>query len=298
MILRQSQYFSALFLAGLLIVNLAFTEKGYAAASSPWQLDFALHNEKLNNALPTALYVDKEKERYYMVDSRTGQLASFDKAGVFLKSFSPKEPLGTPFDMVRLNSSTLIVVEKEGNSLTTIDFAQKKTTRKILTYQGTELMVDRLEIVDQNLYCLDRRSGQIFRLSTSLQIEQRFPLPSGSKGIIDFKIVGEQVWALGQQERQIYMYAQNGRLSKRIDLPDQVHFPVSLALDKSKNIYILDRHKGQVVVLDRKANFKYSFLRKGHGLQDLYYPIEISFDPWGRLCIVDEGNSRVQIFKR
>lgn len=294
----RSHYLFALLLAGILIFSLPNAKQVYAAPASPWQLQFSLHNEKINNALPTALFVDQEKERYYVVDSRSGQLASFDKEGTFLKSFSPKEPLNSPFDMVRLNSTTLIVVEKGNNSLTTIDFAKKTTTRKTLVDQGKELMVDRLESVGQTLYCLDRRSGQIYKLSSSLKIDQRFPLPKGSSGIIDFKVVGEQIWALGQQEKQIYMYASNGRLVKRIDLPKQVVFPVSLALDKTGNIYILDRHKAKVVVLDRKSNFRYSFLNKGHGLADLFYPVEISFDPWGRLCIVDEGNSRVQIFKR
>lgn len=280
-----------------LLISLA-TSAFAAGDSSPWQLLFSLRDASLKEALPTALYVDGEKQRYYVVDSHGGQLASFDNTGGFLKSFRPEDGLRAPFDMVRLNHSTLIIAEKGANSLTRIDFAAKTTTRHPLQKQGQHPVVDRLEIAEGRIYALDRSAGQIYKLSPSLEIEQIFPLPKESQGIVDFKIVGQQIWALGQQEKRIYVYAENGRISKRIDLADLVSFPVSLALDASGSIYILERHRGKVVVLDRKTKFKYSFLSKGHGPQHLYFPIEIRFDPWGRLCIVDEGNNRVQVFQR
>lgn len=282
----------------MLLSIVTFANGAVAGDTSPWKLAFTLKDASLNTALPTALYVDGEKNRYYMVDSFTGRLASFDDKGSFLKSFSPEDPLRSPFDMVRLDGSTLVIAEKGTNSLTRIDFSQQKTTRMVLEDKGRQIMVDRLEISGDKLYALDRGTGQIYKLSRSLEIEQRFPLPEESKGLVDFKVVGQQIWALGQQEKRIYLYAENGRISKRIDLAHLVKFPVSLAVDGGGTIYILDRHQAQVIVLDRKTKLKYKFLSKGHGLQHLYFPIEILFDPWGRLCIVDEGNSRVQVFQR
>jgi DNA-binding beta-propeller fold protein YncE len=269
-----------------------------ADAPSPWKLVFTLSDKSLNDALPTALYVDGDKKRYYMVDSAGGRLASFDDQGAFQKTFSPEDGLLKPFDMVRLDESVLVVVEKGKNSLTRIDFASKETTRVVVKDQGRQLMVDRLESSAGILYVLDRATGQIYRLSDSFKIEQRFPLPENSGGIVDFKIVDKQIWAVGQQEKTLYVYSDNGLITKRIDISDLVKFPVSLALDSGGLVYILDRHQGEVVVLDRKAKLKYRFLDKGHGPQSLYYPMEILFDPWGRLCVVDEGNNRVQVFGR
>ncbi len=269
-----------------------------ADAPSPWKLAFTLSDKSLNDALPTALYVDGDKKRYYMVDSAGGRLASFDDQGAFLKTFSPEDGLAKPFDMVRLGESVLVVVEKGKNSLTRIDFTSHETTRAVVKERGRPLMVDRLEISDEKLYVLDRATGQIYRLSDSFKIEQRFPLPENSGGIVDFKIVGKQIWALGQEEKTLYVYSDNGLISKRVDVTGLVKFPVSLALDSGGLVYILDRHQGEVVVLDRKSKLKYRFLSKGHGPQNLYYPMEIRFDPWGRLCIVDEGNVRVQVFGR
>jgi len=61
---------------------------------------------------------------------------------------------------------------------------------------------------------------------------------------------------------------------------------------------VLDRQQRNVVVYDKNGEFKYRFLEKGITRGQLYYPSEIRFDPWGELCLVDEGNGRVEIFKR
>jgi DNA-binding beta-propeller fold protein YncE len=265
---------------------------------APWKLAFTLGDPALVDGLPTALYVDGDKKRYYMVDSSGGRLASFDDQGAFQQVFSPAGGLRRPFDMVRLSESVLVVAEKGENTLTRIDFVGKETVRTAVVDQGRRLMVDRLEIAGGRLYVLDRASGGIFRLSEAFTVEQRFPLPQKSGGLVDFKIVGNQIWALGQQEKMLYVYQENGLISKRIDLGGQVKFPVSVAVDSGGLIYVLDRHQGEVVVFDRRDKVKYRFLGKGHGPQQLYYPLEIRFDPWGRLCIVDEGNNRVQVFGR
>ena len=75
-------------------------------------------------------------------------------------------------------------------------------------------------------------------------------------------------------------------------------FPRSLAVDKNNFLYILDRHKGKVVVYDSSGNYKYNFLEAGEARGHLYYPIELKFDPWGQLCVVEEGNGRVQVFSK
>ncbi len=283
---------------GAFLFCLSLCGQARAADQVPWKLAFSLSDQSAGDALPTALYVDGDKKRYYMVDSKGGRLLSFDDQGVFLQVFSPEEGLDKPFDMVRLSEAVLLIAEKGKNSLTRIDFARQATSRVAVRDGGRQLVVDRLEMAGDRLYLLDRASGQICRLSESFNIEQRFPLPQGSGGIVDFKIVGEQIWALGQQEKWLYVYLDNGRITKRLDISALVKFPVSLAVDAGGLIYVLDRHAGEIVVLDRQAKLKQRFLGKGHGPRQLYYPMEIRFDPWGRLCVVDEGNSRVQVFRR
>ena len=105
------------------------------------------------------------------------------------------------------------------------------------------------------------------------------------------------MWALEQKEEAVYVFALSGKLEKTVQLVNaDMEFPRSLALDDSGFFYILDRHKGEISVFDASGKFKYSFLTQGQARGQLYYPVEIKFDPWGRICVVEEGNGRVQFF--
>ncbi|MFH1020471.1 MAG: hypothetical protein V1782_07660 [Pseudomonadota bacterium] len=248
-------------------------------------------------ALPVALYIDHEKERYYVVDSTGNRLLSFAGDGKFLQEFTAEGSLKKPYDMVRLADGSLLVVEKGRNSLTRVDLKNKKTTPIVLTHQGREIFVDRLEVADGKVYALDRSSGRIVQLDETLQVTKSSVMSADAGWLADFKVVEKKIWVLDQKKKQVYSYDENGRQSPTIQLTG-VDFPVSLAVDQAGFFYILDRHRGAVVVFGRNGELKYQFLTKGQGRGNLYFPQEIRFDHLGRLCVVDEGNSRVMVFKR
>ncbi|MDH4332525.1 MAG: hypothetical protein OEV89_08090 [Desulfobulbaceae bacterium] len=248
-------------------------------------------------ALPVALYVDNEKERYYVVDSTGNKLFSFAGDGKFLQEFTAEGTLQKPYDMARLTDGSLLVVEKGRNSLTRVDLKNKKTTPLVLMHQGREVFVDRLEVASGKVYVLDRLSGRILQLDEALQVVKSFAMPADAGWLADFKVVEKKIWALDQKKKQVYSLDENGRPSPPIQLTG-VDFPVSLAVDQTGFFYILDRHRGAVVVFGRNGEFKYQFLTKGQGRNNLYFPQEVRFDHLGRLCVVDEGNSRVMVFNR
>ena len=45
-----------------------------------------------------------------------------------------------------------------------------------------------------------------------------------------------------------------------------------------------------------KGQFLYRFLDLGQSVGKVYFARQIRFDPWGQLCVVDEGNGRVEIY--
>ena len=97
----------------------------------------------------------------------------------------------------------------------------------------------------------------------------------------------------------MYKFSLNGTLESRIALDASVvEFPRSLAVADNNSLYVLDRHRGTIVVFGSNGEFKYNFFEAGESRGKLYYPIEIQFDPWGKLCVVEEGNGRVQVFRQ
>ncbi len=283
----------------LTVIVLAYNTQR-AGATSPWFWDKVLKQEKTADAMitPSALFIDGKREHYYIVDSGRNRLLSFNRKGELLSIFNAGKALSIPFDMVKIDGKGIWIVEKGNNSLSYINLKEKKVISHTLTYKGTLVYPDRIEADSGLLYVLNKATGNIIRYSTQLVAGIRFTCSACPWGFVDFKIHQRKLWALDQAGRSIRCFNLDGKLIKTFDLGNSVNFPVSLAIGPNGFIYVLDRQRRNVAVYDRNGEFKYRFLDKGIARGKLSYPIEIRFDPWGGLCLVDEGNARVEIFKR
>lgn len=290
-------FFGGLFLATVLVL----LSTSVASANGPWQWSESLYDNLRGDAMymPSAIAFDKEANRYYVVDTGNSRLVSFDREGKLLKAFSADGRLKSPFDMVRLDDGRLWVVEKGRNSLTLIDVAAKKVTPNTLTDDGRLVFPDRLAYDDGKLYVLDRASGQVLRLNDDLTIAQHFGCAECPGVIVDFVVDHGTVWTISAMDKEVSHYGSDGKVLQTISLGDKVDFPVSLALGPARaTLYILDRHLHRVAVYGLDGSFQYDFLGLGKGDDQLYFPRQLRFDPWGNLCVVDEGNGRVEVFKR
>ncbi len=295
---RRALQCTLLVAAGLLLVLPATARQRNA---SGWQWSLALRQDKVSDAMqrPTALFIDAARGHYYVVDSGRNRLLSFDRGGELLHIFNAGKGLKTPYDMVRTGTGTIWVVEKGKNALSHIDLKARRVTPATLTYHGDLVYPDRIETADGLLYVLDKASGRIIAYDPdSLEAGASFSCPDCGAGFVDFKIHDRRLWALDRQDRTVCRFRPDGSLEKVLRLDDRLNFPVSLAIGPSGAIYILDRHGRDIVVYDRDGRFRYRFLDRGISRGQLSYPIEIRFDPWGGLCVVDEGNARVEIFRR
>lgn len=282
------------------LIPLAWGLPKVEAASSGWAWELVLKQDRFQDAMqmPTAMFVDAEKGHYYVVDSGGNRLLSFNRQGELLYIFNAGKALKTPYDMVKTGKGGIWVVEKGRNSLSYIDLKAKKVTPATLHFKGALVYPDRLESDGILLYILDKATGKILSYTTELAGKTSFSCADCGGGFVDFKIHGKKLWALDQQDRAVYRFRLDGTREAVIPLGETVNFPVSLTIGPSGYMYILDRHARDIAVYDKGGIFKYRFLGKGISRGQLYYPVEIRFDPWGGLCVVDEGNARVEIFKR
>ena len=294
---KQVSWSVGIFLALIFIVSCNIPS---AWAAAPWHWNFAMKQALLKDSMnmPTALYIDKAKEHYYVVDSGKNRLLSFNRQGELLNILNAGKSLDVPYDMTRTEDGIIWVVEKGRNSLTSIDLQSRKVTRATLHYDGRLIYPDRLEYIGGLFYVLDKATGDIISYTRALKPGQRYSCEKCSRGFVDFRIYGQTLWALDRQQKTVYRFDLDGALAGTISLGRFVSFPVSLAVGPSGYLYILDRHKRDIAVYDKSGTFKYHFLRPGFTRGELDYPIEIRFDPWGGLCVVDEGNSRVEVFSR
>ena len=248
---------------------------------------------------PIAIAVDDESQRYYVVDAVGGTLVSFDRDGKHLTAFNAGGELKQPVAMTKGLRGTLWVVERSTNQLLYVNPQEQKVRRFSLTYpDGSLIFPARLALDGQGrLLVLDRMKGAVVRLDDNLKVEKIFAGGEGSRGFADFKVKGGTLWALDGLAGTVYQFSGDGA-GREVTLSTPLEFPVSLEIDEGGLLYVLDRHAGKVAVFGPQGDFRFEFLDQGKGHGRLWYPSQLLFDWAGRLCIVDEGNSRVDVFSR
>ena len=270
------------------------------ADNSPWQWLFSLkHQEKEQPPvlMPTSVYIDGKRGRYYIVDPSTKSLHSYDKSGKYLNTFNPLDQLLAPYDMTRDDEGVVLVIEKGRNTLTEVDLKARKITPRKLKFKNRSLYPDRVSMSGGQIFILDKISGSIVRFDRNLTSNLEYAC-TDCEGFTNFKVKAKVLWALEKNSNRVFQFNFDGKVVKKITLDHDMDFPFAMEVGSSGLIYILDRHKGEICVFDQKGRFKYSFLSKGHSRGRLYYPEDLVFDPWGRLCVVDSGNGRVEVFVR
>lgn len=284
----------------VLVASLWVVVPATAFASGPWAWKMTLEGSPSGQFMeyPSALYIDAERERYYVPDSGNNRLLSFARDGAFLHSFTAEGRLDLPYDMVRDSDDVIWVVERGRNSLTSIDVKAQKIIPHNLQVEGKALLLDRLDIKDDLFYVLDKARGDLAVVNMDMQVTKWIHCPDCTDGFIDFKLDKNAIWTLQLQDKVVRRFSPDGQELQRFQIGDEVKYPVSLAIGPVGQIYVLDRHMGNIAVFDTRGSFKYRFLSKGQSRGQLYFPIEIQFDPWGGLCVVEEGNGRVQVFGR
>jgi len=75
-------------------------------------------------------------------------------------------------------------------------------------------------------------------------------------------------------------------------------WPSGLAVDPGGDLLVVDRHAGQLLVLDASGQVKGVGARKGWEPGLLLFPAGLARLPGGLVLVADEGNGRAQIFRR
>jgi hypothetical protein len=282
------------------VLGLLLTSSAWGATSSwTYLMQLPARSADLKIDRPIAVAVDNDSQRYYVVDPVGGTLVSFDREGKHLTSFNAGGELKQPIAMTKGLRGTLWVIDRSSNQLLYVDPSEQQVRRFSLSYpDGSMIFPARLALDGQGrVLVLDRMKGAVLRLDDNLIVEKVFAGPEGNRGIVDFKVKGSKLWALDGLAGKVYQFVGDGAPTT-LTLESALEFPVSLEIDDGGQLYILDRHAGKVVVFGPQGDFRFDFLDRGKGSGRLWYPAQLLFDWAGRLCVVDEGNSRVDIFSR
>lgn len=288
--------------ASLLVIAFLSIATTVAAQTVPWKLvmQFPAVDAEVKVKAPVFLGLDSEKQRYYLVDAGDGKLVSFDREGTLLASFDAAGQLTSPVSMARTSTGKLWIVERSKNQLLYVDIGKKLIKDFTLKDKKRELIVpDRIQLDEKDrLFVLDRLNGEILQVDDNVQIAKRYAPTSETQGLCDFKVKTNGIYALGCLDRKVYRFSFDGSLEKTVSLGRDMLFPAALEVEGTDRIYILDRHKGRINVFDGQGEFKFDFLDKGKRSGLISYGAFLMLDWDNRLCVVEEGNGRVEIYGR
>jgi DNA-binding beta-propeller fold protein YncE len=102
-------------------------------------------------------------------------------------------------------------------------------------------------------------------------------------------------------EGEVARYDAAGQEEARWSLPaegPQPAWPAGLAVEPGGDVLVVDRHGGRVVILDSGGKVVGLASRKGWDAGLLLFPMGAARLPDGRLVVADQGNGRVQVFRR
>ena len=290
-------------LVPLIVLLLLLTSAFPLAAAQSWRNVLRLQADVRGGArrlTPLNLAVDPGRQRYYVVDARAGKIISFDNAGKELARFDAAGQLLQPIAMVRDSSGRLWISDRATNQIFHVNLKTRKVERFLVKHRQLKKIVpDRLALDrEDNLYMIDVASGRILKYDTDFTLLAEFIAPSGSRGFFDLKIKGNKLYALDAISRSVSQFSLDGKISKSVKLPERIILPSALEVDAAGNLYILDRHKGEVDVCDREGRLRYSFFSPGLIPGRLSLGSALLFDWQGNLCVADERNGRVEIVGR
>jgi len=273
-----------------------------ATAAVPWKFEKSLPGKEAEVVLGEnlGLTVDGERQRYYVVDSSQSQLVSFDQQGQLLKALNPGNQLQRPVALELAAGGKLWIVERATNQLLYVDLQQQQVRAFDLSYpDGLSIFPEKVILDEKNrLFVLDRSRGYIVQLDDNLKVRASYTGEMGFKGFTDFQITDGGLWALDGLKRTLTQFSESGERVLTVELKGELEFPVAFEVDDAGRFYLLDRHAGSVKVFNQNGGFSYEFLLQGKRQGRLWFPAGLLFDWAGRLCVVNEGNGRIDIYSR
>jgi len=241
-------------------------------------------------------------ELVIVADTANNRLVRYTFNNQAAEPVGPEMPIISPL-AVQINSKGEIYA-LDGRDKRIRIFNPDGTEKGSLSPKGSPVsrkLMPRSFKIDQNdkVYILDLADGLVLVLDAEGNYLRHVPFPGQAGFFSDLAVDGQgNIFLVDSTEVAVYHSGPDADgfelLSK--GLKEYANFPTGIAIDKGGTIYLVDKHGGSLVMLNRDGSFLgHKF---GYGWKDsqFYYPSQLCISEGGTFVIADRGNSRVQIF--
>lgn len=152
---------------------------------------------------------------------------------------------------------------------------------------------------DDKIYILDISDGVVLILDPEGNYLRHVSFPEKAGFFSDLAVDGKgTVFLVDSTKVAVYAAAPDAdKFSPRSEgMKEFANFPTNIAIDNNNFIFLVDKHGGDLVILNPSGSFlghKFGF---GWKESMFYYPSQMCISKEGNAFIADSGNSRIQIF--
>ncbi len=129
----------------------------------------------------------------------------------------------------------------------------------------------------------------------------KVPPPTSVKWVEDINVLGgKTVWAGNNtlfavdNKNGLILKITDGRVSQSISVKDCT--PISIALDKARSLWVMDRREKRVLRIDNQGGIRFSFGSSGSMPGQFSKPSDMAITSMGIIFVSDLGNRWVQTF--
>lgn len=259
-----------------------------------------------------------ELNRFYVSDVGRSAVMVFDLAKHELRSL--KTPKGTPsiihpLSIVTDRDNNLYLLERRSNAILVFDSSEKylraiDISRIPSVSRPISLSIDkknsRLLLADggtKKIYVLELTGALLFSIGGDGDVVGQFNLPISIAVNSKSQIIVADAFSANVQ-----VFDSNGkylrRFGRRGDAPGDFQLLKSVAVDSSDNIYVVDGRSHAVFIFNERGELLlslggfYAVAESGKVAPGGFsVPVAIDIDSNDRMYVVDQLNSRIQVFQ-
>lgn len=145
----------------------------------------------------------------------------------------------------------------------------------------------------------DLAAGRLLTLSGSLEVRSSVALRGTVAALAPGP--GGGFYATLPRAGEVRRYGANGEQLANLRVPGldpAPAWPTGLIAEANGEVVVVDRHGGRLLAIDTSGRWAGSGSRRGWEPGLLRYPGDIARMPDGRIAVADQGNGRVQLFRR
>lgn len=129
---------------------------------------------------------------------------------------------------------------------------------------------------------------------------RQLPFPEGYGFLSDLAVSDQgEIYLLDSVQAMVYRAGRDATEFEPLSRPlkDVMNFPVSIALDATGTLYLVDQYGSGLALVSRAGEFAGQKIGMGWAESQLLYPAQACISQEEILAIADRDNNRLQIFK-